>query len=203
MLRESHLFAYHKFLEERGSQILTQLAKCDFRNGEEISIIRTQLEGYITTLKNHAFWEEEFIFKKFFTQEEVSALFEKHADLENQAKQITIELKSFPDINLDSRISKGKEIYLNFRILYSVNLSHFYEEETTFLSLLQARATDEEIRAIDKSIYQSMNSVDIVEMLKHLLPPTNSSEKKSILDDLKHFNPHNFDAALQQIKGLL
>jgi len=203
MLRESHLFACHKFLEERGSQILTQLAKCDFRNLQEVNVLSAQIASYLTTLKNHAHWEEEFLFKKFFAEEEISNLFEKHVDLENQAEQIIIELKSFPTISTDSRISKGKAVYLSFRIFYSANLSYFYEEETTFLGMLQARASDEEIRAIDKPIYESLSSDDMVEMLTNLLPPANTSEKKNILDDLKHFNPHNFDAALQQIKGLL
>lgn len=99
-----------------------------------------------------------------------------------------------------ARIGKGKEIYLDFRKFYASNLVHFYEEETNFLSLLQARASDEEIKAIDKPIYQGMSSSDLVEMIKHLFPPLNISEKKNILEDLKYFNAANFESALPEIR---
>jgi hypothetical protein len=69
--------------------------------------------------------------------------------------------------------------------------------------LLQERATDDEIRAIDKPIYQDMSDNDIVEMLERLLPPTNISDKKNILDDLKSFNTFNFELALPKLKKIL
>ncbi|MFT4059093.1 MAG: hypothetical protein QM652_06040 [Legionella sp.] len=187
MKRESHLFACHKFLEELGSQILIYLAKVDFRNTAEIEILCNQLEEYVSTLTNHARWEEEFIFNKFFTQDEVESLFGEHSELEHSGE----------------KLYKGKLFYLEFRKFYAANLIHFYDEETTFLSLLQERATDAEIRAIDQPIYQDMSDNDMVEMLERLLPPTNPSEKENILDDLKAFNALNFELALPRIKKIL
>lgn len=203
MKRESHLFACHKFLEELGGQILICLAKIDFRNTPEIEILRNQLEDYVTTLTNHAQWEEEFIFNKFFTKDEVLSLFGEHSELERSGRKIIEALKVLLNLPPQSRLYKGKLLYLEFRKFYATNLIHFYEEETTFLSLLQERATDDEIRAIDKPIYQDMSDNDIVEMLERLLPPTNISEKKNILDDLKSFNTFNFELALPKIKKIL
>jgi len=203
MKRESHLFACHKFLEELGSQILICLAKVDFRNTPEIEILHNQLEDYVTTLTNHARWEKEFIFNKFFTKDEVLSLFGEHSELEHSGEKIIGAIKVLLDLPHQSRSHKGKLLYLEFRKFYAANLIHFYDEETTFLSLLQERATDDEIRAIDKPIYQSMSDNDIVEMLERLLPPTNIDEKKNILDDLKSFNAFNFECALPNIKKLL
>ncbi len=203
MKRESHLFACHKFLEEVGSQILNRLAKLDFRNSQEIAVICDQLEDYVTTLENHARWEEEFIFNKFFIKNDVLLFFGEHAELEGVGKKIIEELKVLLNLPSQSRLYKGKLIYLDFRKFYASNLVHFYDEETSFLSLLQERATDDEIRAIDKPIYQDMSDNDIVEMLERLLPPTNISEKKNILDDLKSFNALNFERALPEIKRIL
>jgi hypothetical protein len=203
MQRDSHLFACHKFLEEAGSQILIRLAKVDFRDTHEIEILCNQLEDYVTTLANHARWEEEFIFSKYFTQEEVLSLFGEHSELENSGGKIIAELKILLNLPLQSRLYKGKLLYLDFRKFYAANLIHFYDEETTFLSLLQERATDDEIRALDKPIYQAMSDNDILEMLARLLPPTNISEKKNILNDLKSFNPRNFEFALPKIQKTL
>lgn len=203
MQRESHLFACHKFLEEAGSQILTRLAKVDFRDTHEIQILFNQLEDYVATLASHARWEEEFIFSKFFTQDEVLSLSGEHSELEGSGGKIIAELKVLSNSPLQSRLYKGKLLYLEFRKFYAANLIHFYDEETTFLSLLQERATDDEIRAIDKPIYQDMSSNDIVEMLERLLPPTNISEKKNILDDLKSLNTFNFETALPKIQKIL
>ena len=69
--------------------------------------------------------------------------------------------------------------------------------------MLQDRATDDEIRAIDKPIYENMSSSEIVEMLELLLPPISFSEKKNILDDLKNFNPINFDCAIPEMRKIL
>ena len=203
MKRESHLFACHKFLEELGGQILICLAKIDFRNTPEIEILRNQLEDYVTTLTNHARWEEEFIFNKFFTKDEVLSLFGEHSELERSGGKIIEALKVLLKLPPQSRLYKGKLFYLEFRKFYATNLIHFYEEETTFLSLLQERATDDEVRATDKPIYQDMSDNDIVEMLQRLLPPTNISEKKNILDDLKSFNTFNFELALPKINKIL
>ncbi len=203
MKRESHLFACHKFLEELGGQILICLAKVDFRNTPEIEILSNQLEEYVTTLTNHARWEEEFIFNNFFTKGEVASLFGEHSELEHSGEKLIEALKELLKLPPQSRLHKGKLFYLEFRKFYASNLIHFYDEETTFLSLLQERATDAEIRAIDKLIYQDMSDNDIVEMLERLLPPTNLSEKKNILEDLKSFNALNFDFALPKIKKIL
>ncbi|CDZ76132.1 hypothetical protein BN59_00398 [Legionella massiliensis] len=203
MKRESHLFACHKFLEEQGSQILICLAKVDFRNTSEIEILHKQLEDYLTTLANHARWEEEFIFNKFFTKDEVSSLFGEHSELESSGGKLIEALKELLNLSPQSRLYKGKLFYLEFRKFHAVNLIHFYDEETAFLSLLQERATDAEIRAIDKPIYQGMSDNDMVEMLELLLPPTNISEKKNILDDLRAFNANNFELALPKIQKIL
>jgi ArsR family metal-binding transcriptional regulator len=48
-----------------------------------------------------------------------------------------------------------------------------------------------------------MSDNDILEMLEQLLPPTNISEKKNILDDLRSFNTNNFELALTKIKKIL
>lgn len=203
MKRESHLFACHKFLEDLGSRILNYLAKVDFRNTQEIVSLCGQLEDYVTTLKNHARWEEEFIFNRFFTKDEVLSLFRGHSELERSGEKIVEAFKMFLDLPPQSRLHKGKLLYLEFRKFYAANLLHFYEEETSFLSLLQERASDDQIRAIDKPIYQDMSDHDTVEMLERLLPPTNISDKKNILDDLKSFNPLNFEIALPKIQKIL
>jgi hypothetical protein len=203
MKRESHLFACHKFLEELGSNILICLAKVDVRNTLEIENLSNQLEEYVTTLTNHARWEEEFIFNKFFTKDEVASLFGEHSELERSGEKLIEALKGLLNLPPQSRLYKGKLFYLEFRKFYASNLIHFYDEETAFLSLLQARASDAEIRAIDKPIYQDMSDDDIVEMVERLLPPTNPSEKKNILDDLKFFNVLNFELALPRIKKIL
>lgn len=203
MRRESYLFACHKFLEEVGSQILTHLARADFRDLHRIGIICSKIEDYLSTLKNHAQWEEEFIFNKFFSKDEVVSFFGEHTDLEDRAKKIIKELKAMLDLESQLKIQQGKLIYLDFRLFYASNLIHFHNEETIFLSLLQERATDDEIRAIDKPIYQGMSSDDIVEMLKRLLPPVNFTEKKNILDDLKCFNSVNFVRAIPEIRKIL
>src|SRR5947209_6943513 len=111
MTRESHLFACHKYLEEVGGQILLRLAKCDFRDTHAIEILCSQLKDYITTLTNHACWEEEFIFKKFFTKDEVSKLLGEHSDLENSGKKIIEELTMLLESPLQSRWHKGKQVY--------------------------------------------------------------------------------------------
>lgn len=203
MKRESHLFACHKFLEDLGSQILSCLAKVDFRSTQEIESLCSQLEDYVTTLKNHARWEEEFIFNRFFTKEEVSSLFGEHLELEHSGEKIVEGFKVLLDLPPPSRLYKSKLLYLEFRKFHATNLIHFYEEETSFLSLLQERANDDETRTIDKPIYQDMSDHDIVEMLEQLLPPTNISDKKNILDDLKSFNPLNFEIALPKIRKIL
>jgi hypothetical protein len=203
MQRESHLFACHKFLEKAGNQLLIRLAKVDFRDTHEIEILCNQLQDYVATLANHARWEEEFIFSKFFTNDEVLSLFGEHSELEHSGGKIIEALKVLLNLRPESRLYKGKFLYLEFRKYYATNLIHFYNEETTFLNLLQERATDDEIRAIDKTIYQDMSDNDIVEMLEQLLPPTNVSEKKNILDDLKSFNALNFELAIPKIKKIL
>ncbi|WP_133138803.1 hypothetical protein [Legionella genomosp. 1] len=203
MKRESHLFACHKFLEERGAQLLISLAKVDFRDTQQVQIIFQQIENYVSTLVNHARWEEEFIFNKFFRKSEVVLLLTNHSELENFGMQIIGELNALLDLPSQERWHLGKQVYLDFRRFYASNLIHFYEEETSFLSLLLERASDDEIRAIDKPIYQDMNSNDIVEMLEQLLPPTNILEKKTILNDIKRFNSPNFESALPEIKKIL
>src|SRR5262249_10494893 len=142
-------------------------------------------------------------FNKFFTKSEVSVVFGEHSHLESRGKKIIDELKSL--LNCDSQFStyKGKLIYLDFRIFYASNLAHFHSEETKFLTMLQERATDNEIRAVDKPIYQNMSSSEIVEMLARLFPPINISEKKNLLEDLKNFNSTNFDYALPEIRKIL
>lgn len=202
-MRDSHLFACHKFLEEVGGQVLSHFAKVDFRNVQQIEAICSRVWDYITTLENHALWEEEFIFNKFFTKNEVLSLFEEHTELNISGKNLIKNLKALPASAPQLRMQQGKTLYLDFRKFYATNLMHFYEEETNFLLLLQQKATDEEIRAIDKPIYQSMSSEDIVEMLAHLLPPTNSFEKEKILDDIRCYNAANFELASQEIKKIL
>jgi hypothetical protein len=139
MKRESHLFACHKFLEELGSQILIYLAKVDFRNTAEIEILCNRLEEYVSTLTNHARWEEEFIFNKFFTQDEVASLFGEHSELEHSGGKLIETLNELLNLSPQSRLYKGKLLYLEFRKFYADNLIHFYDEETAFLSLLQER----------------------------------------------------------------
>ncbi|MFC3908312.1 hypothetical protein ACFORL_04390 [Legionella dresdenensis] len=203
MKRDSHLFACHKYLEAIGGELLTRLAKVDFRDTREIGSICGQVEDYVTTLENHARWEEEYIFNRFFTREELLPFFEKHANLESRGKKIIEVLKMISNLAPPTRVCKGKLVYLDFRKFYASNLVHFYKEETSFLSLLQERATDDEIRAIDKPIYQGMSSDEIVEMLKQLLPALNITEKKNILHDLKNFNAANFGTALPEIRKML
>lgn len=203
MRRESHLFACHKYLEQAGSLILMQLAKADFRDSKEIRIICKQLEDYLATLHNHARWEEDFIFAKFFTKEEIAAFFSDHTHLEQKGKDIVETLKKLLDLGPLERVYQGNRVYLDFRHFYALNLAHFNTEETDLLGLLQNRATDDEIRAIDKQIYQSMSSLEIVGMLESLLPPTNISEKKKILEDIKQFNPANFATAIKGIRKIL
>lgn len=115
MKRESHLFACHKFLEDLGSQILIYLAKVDFRNTPEIEILSNQLGEYVTTLTNHARWEEEFIFNKFFTQDEVTSLFGEHSELEYSGGKLIETLKELLNLPPQSRLYKGKPFYLEFR----------------------------------------------------------------------------------------
>jgi hypothetical protein len=129
MKRESQLFAGHKFFEEAGSQILIRLAKVDFRDAGEIELLCKKIEDYLITLEHHARWEEEFIFNKFFTQDEVFSFFGKHTELENKGKEIIAELKALLQLAPQARIGKGKEIYLDFRKFYASNFVHFYEEE--------------------------------------------------------------------------
>lgn len=203
MLRESHLFACHKYLEAMGSRILLELAKLDFRDLAKVLIIIDQLEAYMSTLVNHARWEEEFIFNKFFTQTELASFFGEHSKLENNGTDIVGALKTLLDAEHPARISLAKKIYLDFRSFYASNLMHFYREETDFLRLLQAKATDSAIRAIDEPIYGSMTSGDISEMLCSLLPPANILEKRKILEDLKEFNPKNFSLAIPEIRKIL
>lgn len=203
MKRESHLFACHKFLEERGAQLLISLAKVDFRDTQEVQIIYQQIENYVSTLVNHARWEEEFIFNKFFRKSEVVLLLTNHSELEHFGMQIIGEMKALLNLPSQERWPNGKQVYLDFRRFYASNLNHFYEEETSFLSLLEERASDDEIRAIDKPIYQDMGSNDILEMLEQLLPPINISEKEAILNDIKRFNNANFVFALPEIKKIL
>lgn len=203
MKRESHLFASHKYFENLGSQILTCLAKVDLQDMQEVELLSNQLETYVTTLKSHARWEEEFIFNKFFNKEEILLLLEDHAELDGAGEKLLETLKVFLSFPPQSRADNGKAFYLEFRKFYADNLSHFYEEETRVLSLLQERASDEEIRAIDQLIYQSMSANDMVDMLLVLLPPVNISEKKHILKDLKAFNAHHFERAFPEIKKML
>lgn len=203
MQRESHLFACHKYLEETGSQILNDLAKADFRASHVIEVICHQLQDYVTTLMNHAHWEEAFIFSRFFTHDDILSLVDEHHELECSGRKIINEFKMLLNVSPESRLSKGKLLYLDFRKFYATNLVHFYDEETTFLSMLQDRATDDEIRAIDQPVYQNMSAKDIVQMLEQLLPPANIFDKKNILEDLKSFNPSNFELALPEIQKLL
>jgi|SRR5579862_2476483 len=203
MKRESHLFSCHKFLEEAGSQILHYLAKVDFRDSRNITIMNKLIENYITVIANHTQWEEEFIFNKFFTKNEVSTLSEEHFHIEGRANKLIEGFKMLLNLDPKLRVHQGKLIYLNFRFFYAANLIHFHCEETNFLSLLQERASDDEIRAIDKPIYQAMNSCEIVEMLKNLLPPINFIEKKNILDDLRNFNSTQFNYAIPEIQKIL
>src|SRR6478735_2484332 len=111
MKRESHLFACHKFLEDLGSRILSCLAKVDFRNTQESVSLCSQLGDYVTTLKNHARWEEEFIFNRFFTKDEVSSLFGEHLELERSGEKIVEALKVLLDLPPQSRLHKGKLLY--------------------------------------------------------------------------------------------
>lgn len=203
MVRESHLFACHKFLEEMGSQILNHLAKVDFRDSQQVDSIREKIAGYIATLQNHAEWEEEFIYNKFFSKFELPSFFAEHSTLNNQAKKLIANLVTLLQLEPHLRVLQGREIYLNFRNFYASNLMHFYNEETDFLDLLQKRATDEQIRAIDKPIYQEMSSSEMLEMLERLLPPTNVYEKKKILNDLMNFNAANFACAREKILNFL
>ena len=201
--REAHLFACHKYLEEKGSQILLQLAKADFRDSEKINSILIHLHSYVSTLENHAKWENEFIFSKFFRNSEISTFLSEHSTLEKAGNKLVAALRDLSNLEPLDRLSAGKRIYLDFRRFYASNLVHFHIEETDFLVFLQSRASDDEIRAIDKPIYESMTSDEIVEMLESLLPPTNSSEKKEIIEDLRNFNSMNLENSVPRIRGIL
>src|SRR5579862_2699850 len=122
MKRESHLFASHKFLEEIGSDILCSLAKVDFRNLDAIRQIGERIEDYAATIIGHANWEDEFIFNKFFTSEELSVFLNEHTELETQAEKIIAELKTILTADTQTRVYEGKKIYLDFRNFYAFNL---------------------------------------------------------------------------------
>ncbi len=193
-----NLFSSHKYLEKVSADILFQLARVSFTDKKTLEAIAVDIENFQAMLLGHAAWEEQLVFKRL-AKEVTKAEVQHHQQIESTLQSILQALKSV-DISQAASLHK---IYLNFRKFYADLLLHLYDEETTLMSKLCEKLSEQQLRQIDQEIYSQMSAHDMAAMVSDLFPPCNLEEKQAVLEDLQRASPTEFAKTESELVGYL
>lgn len=201
------LYREHKFVSIQVSDLERFIAKIDFTDPKQIAEVKSQLDGIIGLMENHAKHEDERIHP--LLKKKAPALIEKiesehrdHKPIFDDLKKRLIEIESAKEE--DRKIELGYQFYLAYRKFVAINLAHLDEEENVIMPEIQKHYTDQEIReAVDFPVYGIMSAEDMVGMVTVLFPTMNIDDKKAFLRDLNDSQPAKFREAWPKIAPIL
>ncbi len=186
------LYREHKYVSFALSELERLIAKTDFTDDAEIARIQSEWKGVREMLEGHAHHEENN-FHALLEKKGSTIHHEAHDDHEKQEETLENLEQLLDAVKTSSdRIESGYQFYLAYRKFVGDNLLHLHEEETKLLPELQRLCTDEELRAIEYPTYNTMTVMEMVNMVQHLFPQMNFSDKCAFLTDIRIAEPQKF-----------
>ncbi len=186
----------HKYLTALLFELERRIAKTDFRVNEQLSVIQAQLQTFAELLQSHAEHEEQAIHSLLQhletpVQKQIEAQHQHHAALFAKLHQ---QLDAMIAASTQHKCALGYDFYLLYRQFLIEQLQHFQQEETQLMPVLQQHYSDEELKKVDRAVYQQMTSNELLEMLQVLLPYMDANDKTFFLNDIQEAEPEKFIA---------
>jgi hemerythrin-like domain-containing protein len=182
----------HKFLTFLLFELERMIAKSDFRNQSEINQIKESLLSLGAIMAGHAAFENRAIHtllcnKGSTAHQAIEAEHENHDFKYNELQQMIDRI--FANSNAIQREESGYQFYLQFRHFVSLHLSHFHQEETVIMPLLQQLYSDEQLRLVEFNTFNHMTPVQMTDMITVLSPHMNPSDRAFFIGELKTAEP--------------
>jgi hemerythrin-like domain-containing protein len=184
----------HKYLIFVLFELERVIAKTDFRINEAVLKIKAQLQSLADLMKEHARHEEEAIHA--LLKQKGSTVYTKvekdHQSHNEQYTSLQQKLDAIVVADHANKLSLGYAFYLSYRLLLIDNLQHFHEEETVIMPALQQLYSDDELKSVDRHVYQEMTAEDMMAMMEVLSPHMDPSDTEFFLKDIKDAEPEKF-----------
>ncbi|MBA4283771.1 MAG: hypothetical protein C0432_05710 [Candidatus Puniceispirillum sp.] len=201
------LYTEHKYVTYTLSEFSRFVAKTNFSNNDQISIVKEKFEGVKGLMHGHAAHENERIHellrrKGSHVQEAIEADHAGHDPVFHNLDEILES--ALTEAGSEQKKEAGYQFYLEFQKFEASNLMHQFYEETQIMPELHRLYTDEEIlEYVDKHSYEQMSGEDLAGMMQELFPHFNKDDRYGMLNDIRLAQPTKFQAAFSGILPML
>lgn len=195
----------HKYITFILFEIEKEISLIDFSDGQEVNKVINKFDQLSVLIEAHSEYENKTIhcLLKDKNIQLYNIVESDHSTYSDSLRKLNEELKSisinFDNINIEEKIERGYNFYINFRYFVALNLEHFHQEETLIMPELQRLYSDLELRQIQANAYNQMHPSEIISMLETLFPHMNHEDYNFYLSDLKYFCPEKFNDVWNRI----
>jgi len=196
----------HKYVSAALNDLERLIAKTDFREESGLTKVAEEFSALAQMLKSHAQYEDESL-HSLLKKKNSPVYLHVEQDHIHQEEQLA-EVQSLIDQvgsarTNEEKIALGYKLYLTYRKFVGDNLVHLHEEETIILPELQRLYTDKELQEVEAETYRTMTVDEMKEMLQHLFPYMNPSDKEAFLRDISELEPAKYSILKERLSDLL
>ena len=207
--QKDHLMRYkfyreHKYVSHCLNALERLIAKTDFTIPEEVKHVQGEFDNLKHMLEGHAQYENDCLHILLTKKQSLvpEHILSEHQNLDKECDVIQAKINAISaSATQEEKIEAGYQLYIWYRKFVGENLVHLHEEETLILPELQRLYTDDELRAVEGSIYNHMSAEQLTHMMEELFPHMNPSDRIVFLDDIKVCDPVKFQAAWKGIQS--
>ena len=180
-------------LYELGAELQTT----DFLDPTESNAIAVRLKRdlgdsisncILCLLRAHSSHEERDIFTRVrpFDPDVVDLMMKEHAEVARRVATLSRTCEELLRLSIPARrIEAGDRLNLEANDLFAFYLSHLNNEEATMVPVMWERFTDEQLRAMRSTFYDSMPLARFEEWMRWTLPALNLHELEVLYSGLK------------------
>ena len=181
----------HKGMRSFLTEALLTLGRLDPQSAADLHAGMTQLRSLLDFCDSHLEHENTFIHKAMNARQPGSATdMDHHHDMH---KQMIMELRGMADQLLASGDGEREAIcallYRKLAVFVADNLAHMHEEETVNNAILWRYYSDDEIRAIEHALVETIPPQKHAEAMQWVLPALNHQERHAFLSGVRRAAP--------------
>lgn len=177
----------HKGLRTTLFETAERVARTDFSLPGELPPVVLALDRLFAFLEEHAEHEEAVIGPtlKRLAPTLASELANDHARLHGLQDELRSFGQRLADASDAERLALGQRIHERMCRLVAAHLLHLDQEETRVNRMLWAHLDDEALRELEAQILRSIPGPRLAEWLELILPASNATEQRNLLDGMR------------------
>jgi hypothetical protein len=193
----------HKGQRARIFHFAEKAGTMDYSDKTALLTVCEDLKTIRDEFRLHASLEEKFIHPLLSNRVPGGAkkLEQAHRDMHEQLDDVVLHAENLEvkDANFEKQGELGLEFYRAWNRFIAFYLTHINEEEEQIQPTLRSLCTDQELMMTFSTIIASMSPVELMGVLRMMIPAMNQNERTGLLSSVKSHAPPQ---AFQNISNL-